>query len=68
MEANPKYIRKLTNVLGLEEAKPMMTPSLKRTPTTESLVSWKAKDEQCIEQLWENCCTCARSEQTSCTA
>ena len=39
MEANPKYIRNLINVLGLAEAKPVMTPSVKRTPpTTESLV------------------------------
>ena len=38
MEANPKYIRNVINVLGLEEAKPVMTPSTKRTPTTESLV------------------------------
>ena len=38
MEANPKYIRNVINVLGLEEAKPVMTPSVKRTPTTESLV------------------------------
>ena len=38
MEANPKYIRNLINVLGLEEARPVMTPSVKRTPTAESLV------------------------------
>ena len=38
MEANPKYIQNVINVLGLEEAKPVMTPSAKRTPTTESLV------------------------------
>ena len=38
MEANPKYIRNVINVLGLEEAKPVMTPSVKRTPTTESLI------------------------------
>ena len=38
MEANPKYIRNVINVLGLEEAKPVMTPSVKRTPTTESIV------------------------------
>ena len=38
VEANPKYIRNVINVLGLEEAKPVMTPSAKRTPTTESLV------------------------------
>ena len=38
VEANPKYIRNVINVLGLEEANPVMTPSAKRTPTTESLV------------------------------
>ena len=38
VEANPKYNRNVINVLGLEEAKPVMTPSVKRTPTTESLV------------------------------
>ena len=35
--ANPKYIRDVIAVLGLEEAKPVVTPSVKRTPTTESL-------------------------------
>ena len=38
MDANPKYIRDVIAVLGLEEAKPVTTPSVKRTPTTESLV------------------------------
>ena len=38
VEANPKYIRNVINVLGLEEAKLVMTPSVKRMPTTESLV------------------------------
>ena len=38
VEANPKYIRNVINDLDLEEAKPVMTPSVKRTPTTESLV------------------------------
>ena len=38
VEANPKYIRNVVNVLGLEDEKPVMTPSVKRTPTTESLV------------------------------
>ena len=38
VEANPKYIQNVMNVLGLEEAEPVMTPSAKRTPTTESLV------------------------------
>ena len=37
VEANPKYIRDVIAVLGLEEAKPVATPSVKRTPTTESL-------------------------------
>ena len=27
VEANPKYIRNVINVLGLEEARPVMTPS-----------------------------------------
>ena len=38
VEANPKYIRNVINDLGLEDAKPVMTPSVKRIPTTESLV------------------------------
>ena len=37
-EANPKYIRNVINVHGVEEARPAMTPSVKRTPTTESLI------------------------------
>ena len=37
VEANPKYIRNVINVLGLQEAKPVMTPSVKR-PTRQSLV------------------------------
>ena len=39
VEANPKYIRDVITVLGLEEAKLVTTPSVKRTPTTESLVA-----------------------------
>ena len=38
VEANLKCIRDVISVLGLEEAKPVTTPSVKRTPTTESLV------------------------------
>ena len=38
VETNPKYIRNMINVLGLEEAKLVTTPSVKRTPTTESPV------------------------------
>ena len=43
MEANPKYIRNVINVLVLEEAKPVMTPSVKRKPTTESLVELESE-------------------------
>ena len=38
MEANPKYFRDVIAVLGLEEAKHVKVPNVKRTPTTESLV------------------------------
>ena len=38
VEANPKYIRDVITILSLEEAKPVTTASMKRTPTTESLV------------------------------
>ena len=37
MEANPKYIRDVIAVLGLEEAKLVTTPSVKKTPTIESV-------------------------------
>ena len=36
MEAYPKYIKDVIAVLGLEDSKPLSTPSVKRTPTTES--------------------------------
>ena len=67
VEANPKYIRDVIAVLGLEDSRPVSTPSVKRTPTTESLVSWRTKDEPNTEQPWESCCTCVRSFPTSCT-
>ena len=38
VDANPKYIRFVLTVLGLEDSRPVATPSVKRTPTTESLV------------------------------
>ena len=38
VEANPKYIRDVIAVLALEDSRPVSTPSVKRTPTTESLV------------------------------
>ena len=43
VEATPKYIRNVINVLGLEEARLVMTPSVKRTPTTESLVELESE-------------------------
>ena len=43
VEANPKYIRDVITVLGLEDAKPVRTPSVKRTPTTESLVELESE-------------------------
>ena len=36
-EANPKYIRDVSAVLGLEDSRLVTTPSVKRTPTTESV-------------------------------
>ena len=38
VEANPKYIRAVIAVLSLEDSRSVATPSVKRTPTTESLV------------------------------
>ena len=38
IEPNPKYIRDVIIVLGLEDAEAVATPSVKRTPTTGSLV------------------------------
>ena len=68
VEANPKSIRNVINVLGLEEAKPVMTPSVKRTPTTESLVELEGERRAMYRTVVGNCCTCARNEQMSCTA
>ena len=38
VEANPKNIRDVIAVLGLEDSRPVSTTSVKRTPTTESLI------------------------------
>ena len=65
MEANPKYIRDVIAVLGWEEAKPVTTPSVKRTPTTESLVELENERRAMYRTVG---CTCTRNEQTSCTA
>ena len=35
---SPKYIRDVIAVLGLEDSRPVATPSVRRTTTTESLV------------------------------
>ena len=38
VEATPKYIRDAIAVLGLEDSRLVANPSVKRTPTAESLV------------------------------
>ena len=38
VEANPKYTRDVIAVLGVQHSRPVVTPSVKRTPTTESVV------------------------------
>ena len=43
VEANPKYIGDVIAVLGLEDSRLVATPSVKRTPTTESLVELENK-------------------------
>ena len=60
--------RRVIVVLGLDEATLVTTPIVKRRQRQIHSLSWRAKDEQCTEQLWEKCCTCARNEQTSFTA
>ena len=72
-DAKPKYIRDVTAVLGLEASRPVATPNVKKTPTTESLVELenekrKTRNEPCTRQPWESCKTCVRSALTSCTA
>ena len=42
--------------------------SVKRTPTTESLVELEGERRAVYRTVWENCCTHAKNEQTSCTA
>ena len=43
VEANPKYIRDVIAVLGLEDSRPVSTPSVKRTAKTESLVELESE-------------------------
>ena len=38
VDSNPKYIRFVLTVFGLEDSGPVAPPGEKRTPTTESLV------------------------------
>ena len=65
-EANSKYIRDVIAVLGLD-SRPVATPSVKRTPTTESLVKLE-NEKRAVYKPWESCCTCAKSVLTSRTA
>ena len=51
VEANPKYIRNVINVLGLEEAKPVITQRVKRTPTTESLVELESESRTIYRKI-----------------
>ena len=54
VEANPKYIQNVINSLGLEEAKPVMTPSEEDANDRKNhSLRWKPKDKQCTEQLCE---------------
>ena len=41
IEANPKYIRDVIAVLGVQNLTPVAPPSVKRTPTTVSLENEK---------------------------
>ena len=66
VEANPKYVRDVIAVLGLEDSRPVSTPSVERTPTTESLI--ELENEPCTEQPWETWFTRARSVLTPRTA
>ena len=63
VEANPKYIRDVIAVLCLVDSRPVSTPSVKRTPTTDSLVELENE-----RRGVGSCCTCAKSLTTSCTA
>ena len=60
-EANPKYIRDVIALLGLEDAKPLNTPSVKRTPMTESLIELRTRGELFTALSQGSCCTCAKS-------
>ena len=63
------YIRDVIAVLGLEDSRPVSTPSVKRTPTTESLIELenekRALYKTVVGKLFLNC---ARSVPTSCGA
>ena len=60
-----RYIRNVISVLGFEEAKPVKTPSVKRTPTTESLVELEGERRAMYRTVVGKC---ASSEQTSSSA
>ena len=58
VEANPKCIRDVMAVVGLEDSRPLATPSVKRPSTTESLVELDKEKRPCTGQPWESCCVC----------
>ena len=68
VEANPKHIQNVINVLGLEEAKPVMTPSVQRTPTTESLVELEGERRAMYRTVVGKLLYMCQEEQMSCTA
>ena len=53
VEANPKYIREVIAVLCLEHSRPVTTPRVTRTPTTES--SWRTKKRAVYRTALEKC-------------
>ena len=68
VEANLEYIRDVIAVLGLEDSRPVSTPSVKRTPTTESLVELENEKRAVYRTAVGKLLVCGRSVPTSCTA
>ena len=65
---NPTYIRDVVAVLGLEDSRPVSTPYVKRTPTTESLVELENKKRAVYKTvvgklLYMTSCTARREQQ-----
>ena len=68
VDANPKYIRDVIAMFGLEDSRSWATASVKRTPTTESLVEPENDERAVYKHPRRIRCTRAKSTQTSCTA